>query len=271
MATKRGKSIAAVMAGLTQSGTAMGLAFVLAAPSSAATITYVGSDINGTKGSWRNTSVDKPLDLDEDDRYGTAGYLMSPNTYTGGTMPAAAYFNTSSQPNRLNPDFGTLEWAYTDWGGAFGDWGESWPHPMDNPVGGGTHTYGGMWGANGSHNDFVRITLTDDKSFRLGIWNDGQGHPPASYQIRQDSVGGASNSYTLTSSLQGSQIDWYFWDITGQTGDVFVVSALDGPGGYSSFGGVTIEAVPEPSTWLLAAGGLGVVAVVCRRRRIARA
>ncbi|MCE5325555.1 MAG: PEP-CTERM sorting domain-containing protein [Planctomycetaceae bacterium] len=242
-------------------GIALTLALVMASASRAATIDYVGADIDGTQAAWRTTSVAKPLDADGDNVYGTAGYLMPMNSYHPGGMPPEAYYNTATEPYRLNPSFATLEWAQ-DWSGSFSDWGE-WPRSMDNPVSGGSFTYGGMYGV--SPQDFVRVTLTSAGSFRLGVWIDGQngGEYATALTVRT-----SDNSVTGTSATADANnvIDWYFWDVTGAAGDVFLVTATKSSGGWVDLGGITIDAIPEPATMSLLVLG-GVAALVRRKRR----
>lgn len=244
---------------------ALVLAVSLAGTVQAATISYVGADVDGTKGAWRTTSVAKPLDLDSDNVYGTAGYLMPIFDYHTGTMPAKAYNNTSSEPYRLNPSVATLEWAHTDWGGVFGDFNDGqWYNPMDNPVEEGTFGYGGMWSANGFSNDFVRITLTSAATFRLGVWIDGQNQGEFAADLTVKTSDGAIAD-TVAPTAANAQIDWYFWDITGAAGDVFIVAAANS-GAYVDIGGVTVDIIPEPATVsLLVVGGL---TALLKRRRI---
>lgn len=235
-----------------------------ALPLTAATVTYVGYDLT-TSGAWRNTGVTKPLDADGNNVYGSDGYLLT--TSPGGALlsnPAYAsvlnLVSTFYSGHVTTPNYTTV----------------------DNPLGGTVKT--GIWYATGAfanqEQDFVRITVSQASSFRIGIMVDETdfiGISPGQLRVRQ-SAGGSGDSTLVNAMVEANlDTDWYFFDILGaQAGDQFVISGTDsrvgaGPVASNGIGAISFDsvAVPEASTSMV--GLLAVGALALRWRSAARA
>lgn len=149
---------------------------------------------------------------------------------------------------------------------------------VDNPAGAGTVVTGTWYASsgNGTEDDLVRITLASSGTFRLGVLVDHHDFTdisPSSLRLRQ-TTGGAANSGLQASNGDANRNgDWYFFDVTGVAGDVFVLSGVNWFNGSpaqtsNGIGALTFDsAVPEPSTFALAALASGLLALGRRRKR----
>ncbi|MCE9555719.1 MAG: PEP-CTERM sorting domain-containing protein [Planctomycetes bacterium] len=258
-------------------------------PCPAATVTQVGSDIsNGTVTNtldrWRTTDYVKPLDAD-----GSAG------NYVYGTAGYRLYASAQPTPISLPTFVSSVTPLVNGTQGPISGWGV-----IDNAaltgIGPVANVDTGMIFNNatgvgdplkaqpvGTEADFLEITLSANQNFRLGIVTGnigGAAFNPASLRVRQ-TVGGSGNSGLMVGDsdftvANDNKTDYYFFDIVGGAlNDKYrvslVSSAASAPSGTVYLHGVTFdvlaEAVPEPSTFVLAALGLAGMGLVAWRRR----
>lgn len=260
-------------------------------PSHAATVTQVGSDIsNGTVTNtldrWRTTDYVKPLDAD-----GSAG------NYVYGTAGYRLYASAQPTPISLPTFVSSVSALVTGTQGPISGWGAidnaslTGPAPVANVDTG--ILFNNVTGAGtpanaqpvGTEADFLEITLSANQNFRLGVVTGNVGGAffnPASLRVRQ-TLGGAGDSGLMVAdpdvtSANDNMTDYYFFDIVGGVaGDKYRVSLVSGaassPSGTVYLHGVTFDAlaeapaVPEPSTFILAALGLAGLGLLVWRRR----
>ena len=260
---------------------------------SAATVQYVGSE-TGLPGNdysvqnWSNPSVAKAFNVSTSvstrEVYGSSGYIQIRPTsnLTNLDVSAAAGndfgVNESINPSLLlKPDFiGSL----TGSAGRFVNLGGSQPYstyrgpdgislvrqgalsvavnegPYNSPAGGNASRVGIA----------MSFTLNTAAHFRLGLAVDSVG----SRNFAPDYIS-ISNVFSTAITRDGNA-DMVFFDIQGIGGDVFNVALWqntnDQLGGQAAaLSLVTFDAIPEPSTALLALVGMGCLAIHSRRRR----
>lgn len=175
-----------------------------------ATITYVGSHLNAETNAaptgWRDVMKSKPLDIDCDGRYGTAGYfLVAPALTNGGALTRKQLpFYVASSTVGAGRNTGS-------WGGYA---------ILDDP-----QTPGGLLRAGtcfenatpvGATNLHMSFTLGGHipASFRVGLLLDNEdGSEAALTLLVQQAAGGGSASFSTST---GNMVpDWYFFDISG--------------------------------------------------------
>lgn len=234
--------------------------FLLVRAASATTISFAGSDLT-TGGAWRTSSVSKTLDADGNNIYGSDGYFLA--TSPGGAVLSSPSFVT-----------GFLNLGQSFYNGAAASPQYSL---IDNPTAAGTRMTG-VWyqnSANLTEDDLLRFTLSQNASFRLGVLVDTSGQvdvSPSSLRLRQ-TAGGTANSGLQTSNLAANLVaDWYFFDVSGTSGDQFVLSGINWyNGGAAQFSngvaGLTFDtlSVPEPGT--LGMMGFVLAGLVARKYR----
>ena len=201
------------------------------------TITPVGGDLTTNDG-WRSTGVAKSLDTDGDDIYGTDGYVLfgsassapvaQPSYASAAASPGTSLFGPSGiYVNLDDPAFTGAAAANSQTGTVF------------------------RAGGAGVEHDLIVITLSQDKSFRVGVIQDHHdlaAISPAQLRLRQTSGGTANSGLMGASTDRDRDGDYYFFDVVGaQTGDVFVLSGVN-DGGHSSNGvyGVTFDILAVP-------------------------
>jgi len=260
---KRSKTIVGVLA--------VALVLTLAGAAQAA-VTYFGADIDGTKGAWRTAlDVTENKDIDGDGKYGTDGYFIASEAddaggVTGWGNPTV---NLESKPGYVT-SLGIAAWDAAVWVYDCETLDQPSALYIDTPDGTGTSRYGFGLRQPNSNGDVLSFALEEDASFRLGIFNDAihANYDVDDYfEVRQS--GGTTASDNTGSSLTlNQQIDYYFFDLSGQKDDVFTLAAFRGSASQGTFvkGIVFDSVIPEPATMsLLALGGLGVL--IRRKKR----
>ncbi len=238
---------------------ALVLTFLLATSDAirAAVITYAGADLT-TNDAWRTNNLVKLLDIDGDNVYGTDGFVL----FGGGQASSAPTYATVAQGAGTSVFGGNASYTNFD-NAAF-----TGPAPVANVVS------GVVFNAPGGTNptDFVTFTLTQPQTFRLGVITDNADFAaisPTTLRVRQTVGGSADSGYVSAAADRDRDGDYYFFDVSGQAGDIFAVSG-NNDSGFSSNGvyGVTFDSqiVPESSTLVLLATGLFGLAIWWRRR-----
>ena len=230
-----------------------------------ATVSPVALDAS-TGRSWRTSGIVKANDVDGDNIYGTAGYKI-------------ASFADTNPLNILQPSWATFTLASEL--GFEGPGAEDFQATFDNVtltgVGPVPDIIAGDWYQNGGGvpnvQDFFIITLTAPASFRLGVIGDQTTNEQAglineSSDAVQVTGPGGADSGLMVSGAKNSIPDYYLFDITGTTGDVFTIKGRNNTGwSDNSLGGFFVDQIPEPSSAALAA--LGLLGLIGRRRRTA--
>jgi len=257
------------------------------AAASAATVTYVGEDATSND-RWRTTDHLKPLDADADNAYGTDGYFVAIEgsgdatpDYASVTIVAVLGGPWPGPSNpEINPEFQAPfdDPALTGPGDVpdivAGDW---WIEPPQSP-----------------ESDYFSIELTEDARFRLGVIADqtdlyepARSDPnwawaanvlyesPREVRVRAfDQSGGPGDSGMINTlgpdeEWRNGDVDYFFFDISGQQGDIFIVSGLNDPRWPAiAMAGVTFDTIPEPSTLILLAMGAVALLAYTRRKRL---
>lgn len=173
-------------------------------------VSFAGSDLT-TQGGWRTPGKTKPFDGDANNIYGTDGYLV-----------------INSNPKSLFPPYATvtpLELTYTNPG-------NNNFLQIDNPQSVGLIETG-LWyqtSSLGFEDDIARISFSEIVKTRVGILvghADAADSTPDHLRIRQI-VGGSGDSGLITTPLNLARTgDWYFFDVTANPGDVFVISGTN--------------------------------------------
>ena len=231
-----------------------------------ATVSPVVLDAS-TGRSWRTSGIVKANDVDGDNIYGTAGYKIGS-------------FDPDTNPlNILQPSWATFSLApglkfegpgAEEYQATFDDVTLTGVGPVPDIIAGDYYRNGGD-GPNVQ--DFFIITLTAPASFRLGVIGDQTTNEPAglineSSDAVQVTGPGGADSGLMVSGTKNSIPDYYLFDITGTTGDVFTIKGRNNTGyDDNSLGGFFVDQVPEPSSAALAA--LGLLGLIGRRRRTA--
>ncbi len=147
---------------------------------------------------------------------------------------------------------------------------------------GGTTTVGALFNSGLSAGVFNNVftlgfNAGSPSSARIGILVGASeitaGNPgdyPASIRLTQTSGTGTDVVTTTVTQRNTFQADWYFFDVTGITsGNVFTLAATPisgtSPDRFNPINGVAIGAIPEPTTFVVLLGGLGLL--ILRRRR----
>ncbi|HEX4120680.1 MAG TPA: LamG-like jellyroll fold domain-containing protein, partial [Verrucomicrobiae bacterium] len=200
----------------------------VAPPAEGAVLTYAGSQTDLGSG-WRTTTVSKPLDIDDDNVFGTDGYYLVnrpialpfyadsivPLTGTSPGDPSYAMIDDPTNPGALFTS-GTL-----------------------NPAPGG-----------GVSANLLQFTLNSNavgRVIRVGLMVDNldsAGFNAASLTLVQTNGAGATiGPVDTTPNIYNDRIpDWIFFDIAGgAAGDTFVISGVGGPYGTATLGGVSFD------------------------------
>jgi hypothetical protein len=266
------------------------LGFSFSEPSSAATISYVGTQTStGANGyavaNWSNAGVLKEFDV-SGEKYGTSGYYqIRPMPWDPGAAElgeaagsgnllgtdASSSTTFSSAPSFLNSITGGVG-TFVNYGG-YGI--------FRGPDGSSLYRQGGLSvsvsnGAfdtpSGNNNGYFGVafefTVSSPTAFRIGITVDANGggaYAPDYVGIYSGSTG------TVFSSLldRNAEPDMAIFEINALAGETFAASVWQRSGTQSvaPVSMITFDAIPEPSTALLALVGMGCLAIHSRRRR----
>ena len=189
-----------------------------------ATIVPVGVD-EETNDAWRSSDIQKPFG-DEDNIYGTDGWLI-------------AQYPDGDENNTLQPPYAEITILGKGYEGVgaeqyqakFDDVAETGPGDVPDRV------CGDFWansGPTGTIDDFFEITLTEDASFRLGVITDTTPDGPpgllweASRSVKVSGPDGVESDLVDAvgpdEEWRDADVDYVFFDISGNAGDVFTVS-----------------------------------------------
>jgi len=189
-----------------------------------ATVVPVGVD-EETNDAWRSSDIQKPYG-DEDNIYGTDGWLI-------------AQYPDGDENNTLQPPYAEITILGKGYEGVgaeqyqakFDDVAETGPGDVPDRV------CGDFWansGPTGTIDDFFEITLTEDTSFRLGVITDTTPDGPpgllweASRSVKVSGPDGVESDLVDAvgpdEEWRDADVDYVFFDISGNAGDVFTVS-----------------------------------------------
>jgi hypothetical protein len=189
-----------------------------------ATVVPVGVD-EETNDAWRSSDIQKPYG-DEDNIYGTDGWLI-------------AQYPDGDENNTLQPPYAEITILGKGYEGVgaeqyqakFDDVAETGPGDVPDLV------CGDFWansGPTGTIDDFFEITLTEDASFRLGVITDTTPDGPpgllweASRSVKVSGPDGIESDLVDAvgpdEEWRDADVDYVFFDISGNAGDVFTVS-----------------------------------------------
>jgi len=266
------------------------LGFSFSEQSSAATISYVGTQTStGANGyavaNWSNSGVAKDFDV-SGEKYGTSGYYqIRPMPWD----PGAANIGEATGSGNLlgtnagsNPTFSSAPSflsSITGGAGTFVNYGGY--GIFRGPDGSLLYRQGALSVAvnngaydtpSGNNNGYFGVafefTVSTPTSFRIGITVDANGggvYAPDYVGIYSGSTG------TVFSSLldRNAEPDMAIFEINALAGETFAASVWQRSGTQSvaPVSMITFDAIPEPSTALLALVGMGCLAIHSRRRR----
>ena len=254
-----------------------------------AAVTYVGSE-TGTPGNdysvqnWSNAGVAKVWNLSASEVYGSSGYIqirptsntsptnLSESAASGNNFGVGASTNPSllSKPSFIESQTGGAG-TFVNFGGYStyrGPDGSSLVRQGALSVTVNNGPYNSPAGANASSFGIaMSFTLKTAAHFRLGLAVDSVGG--GLYAPNYISI---SNVFSTAITRDGNA-DMVFFDIQGLKDDRFDVAFWQNIGdpagavGGAALSLVTFDAIPEPSTALLALVGMGCLAIHSRRRR----
>lgn len=242
-----------------------------------AAVTFVGSLTDDTStqiSSWSNTTVSKSLDIDGDNYYGSDGYTWMNTDDTSGNPQDVLHSIAQSAPSYT----GNITYSGAV-SGVSGSFEGADDRLLPNGTGSANVGYAGpnynqTTGATVLQSLFsytMNRDMDSNETIRLGVALDSLD----TTQIGADSLrvvaGGTADATGLN---RNGVMDMYFFDITGlNSGETIEIWGAKDTDDLSSnnfnaitIGGVTFDSVviPEPSTALLA--GIGLLALLRRRR-----
>ena len=279
----------------------------------AVTYNYAGTDydIGGTffpggtapyvVAPWRSNDAAKAFDIDGNNVYGSAGYVMFATQYLypnagccGSSAPyaSATYPNLESMPSWIAGTQNLTTNKVGGWNYALVDdptqtngprnynWGQSLAPPVNGQVPHvkpGTRDGNDIWGNTPATTPAGRWAFTVGPNapavIRVGVMTDGldDTHWAASEVVLAE-VTGMPNPMIVGSATSGTVtrnrfIDIHTFDIVGaQAGDTFAIMARAASGGFGAISAVTFDVVPEPTTAGLTLSALAALAGWRRRR-----
>jgi len=240
-----------------------GLAAVPAAKASLI-ISAVGVD-SATKADWRTTNVTKPYTVGANTIYGTDGYVAM---NTGKTAISTSFTNLE------NAATGTLaslpSWA--TFAAVNNGWSTFAGPGFDDP----TLTPGPSVGNITSGLVYRSLTTGSTALFtlalgantpadvRIGFIHNGVGLSPLTSMTLSGT--GSSDTSASVGGANDDIIRYVFFDVQNGANQTLTLSYnVPGTDNYG-FSGLTLDVVPEPSTWAMLLGGVGLLAIWRRRR-----
>ena len=250
-------------------------------------LTGVAGDENDQIDRWRTISVPKTFDPDFDNVYGTAGYVMfaaddagnaNPGTAPGSNVNPFTFVSGTRRTLASLPSFVNFTVVNPASTGVASSYGY---RLMDNPaltpdvtmanLESGAALRGVAIGTEASIFDFTVGADFPAQGLRLGLFFSNTDGYNGSFRLEQ-TVGGAG-SVSVT-QVSGVPLEMGFFDITNAAqGDTFRIYATKNAGstgnGNVLLGGLTFDAIPEPSAVLSLLGGFGFLLGARRARRTA--
>ena len=264
----------------------LSLGFSFSELASAATVVYVGSE-TGLPGNgysvqnWSNAGVAKAWNVSTSEVYGSSGYIqirptsnstnLSESAASGNDFGVGASTNPSllSKPSFIGSQTGGAG-SFVNFGGYStyrGPDGTSLVRQGALSVAVNQGPYNSPAGSDASRVGIaMSFTLNTAAHFRLGLAVDSVG----SRDYAPDYIS-ISNVFSTAINRDGNA-DMIFFDIQGIGGDTFNVALWQNKSDQvnaqvAALSLVTYDAIPEPSTALLALVGMGCLAIHSRRRR----
>jgi len=265
------------------------LGFSFCERSSAATISYIGTQTDsGANGhavaNWSNSAVAKEYDV-SGEKYGTSGYYQirpTPNSGPSNINAAVGSGNSLGTDAGSNPTISLEPSFISSITGGAGTFVNNPGYAIfRGPDGSALYRQGGLSvsvnngpfntpsGNNTGHfGSAFQFTVKAPTLFRIGITVDSVG----SGDYAPDYVGIFSSSTgTVHSSLlsRNAAPDMAIFEINALADETFSASLwqLSGNRSVAAVSMITFDAIPEPSTALLALVGMGCLAFHLRRRR----
>jgi autotransporter-associated beta strand protein len=208
-----------------------------------AAVVYLGSDVT-TGPYWRTSTVAKSATFDPngDGGYGSDGNYVFYMQNVSGTL-TQILSNVPPAYASLSEASGVLKYANPVYGRT---------DDPTSPIGTGTWTadvgFFYNWAYGPSHVDLLNVTLTSDANFVLGVIAGGSTMTPDALRVLQTAgteTAEASADSSGTPKATGGRQDYYFFQISGMTGDQFVVSGV-GSDRDVGINGFTFESIPAP-------------------------
>jgi hypothetical protein len=239
---------------------------------------------------WRSTDAVKTLDPDGDNVYGTAGYVMfatdTIGNGTAGSVPTVdpltfdpttttGQATLSSLPSYITLANNGQNKVASSYGYKQIDDPRQTPGVGVSDIESGAALRDAALGVEVSMMDFTIGANFPTAGLRIGILTNNTDNFDGQLRLMQTIGGDASITIPLT-VLAGQELGLHFFDITSaNVGDVFTLflqKTNPQPAGGNTnlnvlYGGVTFDAIPEPASALLLAGG--VLGLALRRRRAA--
>ena len=266
------------------------LGFSFSERASAATISYVGTQTDSAANgfavaNWANLGVTKEFDI-SGEKYGTAGYYQirpmpwdPGDANIGEATGSGNLLGTNASSNASFSSKPSFVSSITGGAGTFVNYGGY--AIFKGPDGSSLYRQGGLSvpvnqglfdTPSGSNNGYFGVafefTVSTPTLFRIGVTVDANGggtYAPDYVGIYSGSTG------TVFSSLlnRDARPDMAIFEINALAGETFAASVWQRSGTQSvaPVSMITFDAIPEPSTALLALVGMGCLAIHSRRRR----
>jgi hypothetical protein len=255
----------------------------------AGTLTGLPGDDNDEIDRWRSTSVVKTFDLDHDNVYGTAGYVMFGADDVGNANPGVVQVGTAYNPfTYVNgtrrtvasiPGYLAFNVVTPTATGIASSYGYK---QMDDPslapaatvanLESGALLANAAFGTEVSLFDIVIGAGAPAGTLRLGLFYGNTDAYNGLFRIQQI-VGSGSTSVSAAQTL-AAPLEMSFFDIGGAAqGDTFRVFATKNAGSTGNanvlLGGVTVDVIPEPASASALLLGAATLLGRARRRRAA--
>ena len=266
------------------------LGFSFSDLASAATVSYVGTQLDSSANSfavanWSNSAVAKVYDV-SGDKYGTAGYYqIRPMPWDPGVanINQAAESQDSLGTNASsNATFSSAPSFLSSITGGAGTFVNNPGYGIfRGPDGSALYRQGGLSVSvnngpfntpSGSNNGYFgsafQFTVSAPTRFRIGITVDSAGS--GTYAPDYVGIYSASTGTVFSGLLtRDARPDMAIFEIDALANETFAASVwqLSGTQGVAPVSMITFDAIPEPSTALLALVGMGCLAIHSRRRR----